>query len=749
VINSQATALDYASFYGGNQSRDHVDGGTSRFDRKGVIYQAICAGCGGFDDLPVTPGAYSITNNSSNCNNALIKLDFESPIVISSFVLADTSGVNLSVPVGCAPFIVTFKNTSINATQYIWKIDGVDVSTDVNLTHLFSNSGKYEITLVATSSAACNTSDTSSMTITILDDIEGELSDLNACKGSQITLGPNGFDDPYYTFSWTPSLGLDNPSGRRPKLTASADTTYQLVISIGSCADTLYQRINIEGSKSVLPTLNICAADTATIGPAGPPPGGASFNWTPAATLSAPNTYNPKAFPAASTTYTLLMTKTGQTCPDTITQRVDVGSGSRTGLPEAKVCLGDSIQLGPLQALPDVTSFTWIPATGIGNPAIQNPKAFAQISRDYLLVMEKPGCNDTLDQKLTVVGQALEAFPLRQACLGDSATIGFDAPLPGTGISYSWSPPNLFNNPQLHNPRILVSSDQQYEVVISWPLDGCSDTLTTGVKALLDPFDAGPDVTACTGTPAEIGIPDPSGQYTYSWAPAALAANPLSAATQVNIAEPTTFYLTRTPTGTTAGCKGIDSLFVGLAEQPIAGFGYEIIPACDDLGVQLRDSSQNAAQLNWLLGGGLSSNQQEPLIRLAYGDSLIVMQIAINGACRDSALVLEKLKNLLDYYKEQDVNVFSPNGDGINDCFSPALQPTQTGIDDTFVECSTLLIYNRWGDKIFDSEKDNLPACWDGRTKGGGDLPEGVYFYRYVFKDNARAGYVHLRRNND
>ena len=50
VIENDASGFVYGSYFGGNQSSEHVDGGTSRFDRKGKIYQAICAGCGGNSD---------------------------------------------------------------------------------------------------------------------------------------------------------------------------------------------------------------------------------------------------------------------------------------------------------------------------------------------------------------------------------------------------------------------------------------------------------------------------------------------------------------------------------------------------------------------------------------------------------------------------------------------------------------------------------------------------------------------------
>ena len=48
IIEDNANTLSYATFFGGNLAAEHVDGGTSRFDRKGVVYQSVCAGCGGF-----------------------------------------------------------------------------------------------------------------------------------------------------------------------------------------------------------------------------------------------------------------------------------------------------------------------------------------------------------------------------------------------------------------------------------------------------------------------------------------------------------------------------------------------------------------------------------------------------------------------------------------------------------------------------------------------------------------------------
>jgi len=70
--------------------------------------------------------------------------------------------------------------------------------------------------------------------------------------------------------------------------------------------------------------------------------------------------------------------------------------------------------------------------------------------------------------------------------------------------------------------------------------------------------------------------------------------------------------------------------------------------------------------------------------------------------------------------KEQEIaNVFTPNNDGINDCF-----PIE-GIA-KFVEVE-IEIFNRWGATLFKS--NNPKACWDGYAPNGQKASEGTYFY--------------------
>ena len=78
VINGNADSVIYASFFGGTTSDDHVDGGTSRFDRDGIIYQSVCASCGRNNrtDFP-TKNAVFNRDIGPSCSNAIFKMDFQ------------------------------------------------------------------------------------------------------------------------------------------------------------------------------------------------------------------------------------------------------------------------------------------------------------------------------------------------------------------------------------------------------------------------------------------------------------------------------------------------------------------------------------------------------------------------------------------------------------------------------------------------------------------------------------------------
>jgi gliding motility-associated-like protein len=77
-------------------------------------------------------------------------------------------------------------------------------------------------------------------------------------------------------------------------------------------------------------------------------------------------------------------------------------------------------------------------------------------------------------------------------------------------------------------------------------------------------------------------------------------------------------------------------------------------------------------------------------------------------------------------------NVFTPNGDGVNDTFFIRNLPDEGG---------TLVVSNRWGKEVFFSENYTNDSAW-----GGEDTPEGIYFYKLEASGNVYTGWVEVMK---
>jgi gliding motility-associated-like protein len=167
----------YASFFGQTGGLgDHVDGGTSRFDNSGVIYQGVCANCsGGASASPFpTPGVAGPVNAAlPGCNLGMIKMSFNLAGV-GSDVESAIGGVPRDTA-GCLPLTVVFTDQVRNATEYIWNFgEGPDVgplpaATGFQQPHTYNAVGTYRVMLVAIDPASCNVRDTSYINIRVGD----------------------------------------------------------------------------------------------------------------------------------------------------------------------------------------------------------------------------------------------------------------------------------------------------------------------------------------------------------------------------------------------------------------------------------------------------------------------------------------------------------------------------------------------------------------------------------------------------
>lgn len=169
--------LLYGTYYGGGISGEHVDGGTSRFDKGGTIYQSICAGCGGYSDLPTTKNAYSRINRGdslgSGCNNALLKIELDVDDLFAGFKHSGPS---------CLQQPVSFTSQAQLADSTIWYFGDGDTSTKAHPSHQYDTAGTYNVQQIAINPSSCVLADTARQTISVYANAGGVIrTDTGAC----------------------------------------------------------------------------------------------------------------------------------------------------------------------------------------------------------------------------------------------------------------------------------------------------------------------------------------------------------------------------------------------------------------------------------------------------------------------------------------------------------------------------------------------------------------------------------------
>lgn len=162
VLAPEADSIIMGSYYGAGGS--HVDGGTSRFDKRGAVYQATCTA--GY--FPLTGNAWSGNMNGGVYDLTVFKIDMEVDAAVANAQVAPNS-------VGCVPFTVDFTNYGSNGLSHYWDFKDGDTSHLQTPTHTFTQPGTYEVEYVIYDTIGCVLSDTATLVVIVYDTAEIEI----------------------------------------------------------------------------------------------------------------------------------------------------------------------------------------------------------------------------------------------------------------------------------------------------------------------------------------------------------------------------------------------------------------------------------------------------------------------------------------------------------------------------------------------------------------------------------------------
>ncbi|MGZ3862907.1 MAG: Ig-like domain-containing protein [Bacteroidia bacterium] len=170
----------------------------------------------------------------------------------------------------------------------------------------------------------------------------------------------------------------------------------------------------------------------------------------------------------------------------------------------------------------------------------------------------------------------------------------------------------------------------------------------------------------------------------------------------------------------TLGCKSTgstNSFTVSGSTAINATFTPSATSGQAPLAVTFANGSTGAAGYNWTFTGlaGDTSSATNPSFTYNNAGTYTVVLIASNGACKDTAysvITIDQATSIII------PNIFSPNGDGVNDEFIIMC----TGMDK--LHCD---IFNRWGQLVYTLTAPN--QNWDGKLNNGNMATEGTYYY--------------------
>ncbi|MFZ6050557.1 DUF7948 domain-containing protein [Halocola ammonii] len=535
VLEPDMSGLTFATFFGGSESNEHVDGGTSKFDKDGTVYQAVCAGCGGNSDFPTSPGAWSSTNNSTNCNLGVFKFSLAA-------VQAEISIDGPSFVCGDAP--ANFINLSNGASSYEWDFGDGETSTEFEPSHSFDEPGEYTITMVAMDDSECLNPDTVSMTIDVFDPVNPSIDPVEPiCDGGTVQLQGNGSENIY----WLDDPTLSDPEIANPIASPEEETIYYLVDENPCGADTVSITVEFyDVETTVSNDTTICLGQSAQLFAEG----GGEYEWSPTSTLDNPNVANPIATPTDTTEYEVfIVTDEGCEITETVVVNVITNVPGGNVYEEITACAGSDVQL---QANPG-TEFYWTPESPLNNPNAQNPIAVLEDTTTFYVEIFN-ACGSGVDEITVNVLQ-----PNVNIQVPDSMCQGEWVQVSASGTeNYLWQPASYFQD---HTSQVTaVSPPETTELtVIGTDEFGCSDSESRTIIVHPEPFVfAGPDVEVNWGDLISL-YGQAADSVDFEWSPTTFMEDP-DDLTPILLPDESTYY--ELSVIDQYGCTNRDTVFV-------------------------------------------------------------------------------------------------------------------------------------------------------------------------------------------
>lgn len=475
-----------------------------------------------------TPGySYSWTNGQTTSsstgmaagNYSVTVTDANGCTLVSSFVITEPAAISATSSSASEICNQANGNATISpsggtgAYTYSWNPSSQTTSSATGLT-----SGNYSVLITdangCTFSSVVNVGATGGPTA-------NAGSPVSFCFGNSTTLSASGGGN----YSWVPAAGLNSTTISNPVANPNATTTYTVIVTdVNGCssADSVMVTVNQLPVPNAGPDISVCAGISATINASG----GGNYSWTPSAGLSNSTISNPVANPAATTTYTLIVTDANG-CMNADSVIVNISALPVVAFSAPNECFNTATQFTDQSA--GATTWSWNfgePSSGPNNvSSMQNPSHTYGNDGSFvvtLVVTNAAGCTDSLSKTVFVNPLPFAMFLHTSVCVGNPVFFT-DASTVSSGSITGWSwnfadPASGSNNiSTIQNPSHTYTTSGTFNVILTATTDsGCQSTTVLGVTVSPKPVAAFTFQNICENSPAQF-TDGSSGATQWSW----------------------------------------------------------------------------------------------------------------------------------------------------------------------------------------------------------------------------------------
>ena len=613
--------------------------------------------------------------------------------------------------------------TTSGAQTYSWTPStGLNVTTGTIVAVNPNTQGTYPYTVtgtntISTSSVTCSSTASSTVVVNPLPTVTVAPTS-SICIGSPASIIAGGTA---VTYTWT-STSTTFTAVANALIDVPTVTTIYTVTgtgAVGGCMASATTTVTVND----VPTFTIsnsspvfCKGDSSVLVAVPTSTVAATYTWT-ASGFTTTTANSITVTPNITTVYTVNATANVGGCPaapQTTTVTVNQLPTLTVTPTNTTVCAGNMAAL----TVTGASTYTWssssITYTANSNALVDAPS----VTTSYTVSGQDAfGCYAVNPATATInvtPVPTVSASVNNPICKGQ--TIDLSANTVSGTATYSWTASNGYTsntqNPII--PNATSTNSATYSLTVTD--GGCTSTVSTINVVVHNPpiVSVSPStLNVCPGTTVTYTA---SGATTYSWNPSAQTGNIVS----VNPVSNTVYSVTGTDvnncSATATATVNVLTIVAGMTASPETGDA--------PLGVQFTNNSTNASNYVWNYGNGsnqtttsLTDSTTKTTYTAAGTYTVVLMASNTTGGTtcfdRDTLLII-----VTEGYSLVVPNVFTPNGDGLNEEFI---------VKGEGVSTFSIEIIDRWGLKMFSSSSIN--TSWDGKTAGGKDVPADTYFY--------------------